>query len=372
MALILRNRTDIEDLTRGCTFFGTGGGGDMELGLKMLYPHVDEGVEIEIVDVESIGDDDWLACPYYSGTIAPPTPEIEEKRTRFPWDYYEKELAEGLAALEEHMGLAFAAAVPFELGGVNTPAPIDAAVKHGIPCVDGDYTGRAVPEICQNTVCSKGFSMAPLALVDWYGDKTIVHDIINYEMGERISKALSEAAWGRVGNVGFPVRGAAFREAVIPDTLSKSYSVGRIIRESQESGDSPADRIVSEIGGWILFEGTVEKKDWENREGYMWGETIIDGESDLKDGSTLKIWFKNENHVTWIDDEPWVTSPDIIEIINRKSGEPITNTDLKKGDNVSVIGMKAPDNLREPNAVKVLSPQYFGFDIEYSKIEDVI
>ncbi|NHJ13796.1 MAG: DUF917 domain-containing protein [Candidatus Thorarchaeota archaeon] len=370
MTLRLKTRTDVEDLTVGCTFFGTGGGGSLQLGLDMLYPHVDAGKTIEIIDAKRIGDKDWVACAYYSGTIAPPTPEIEELRTRFPWDSYEMELALGLKALEEHMGVKFKAVAPFELGGVNTPAPIDAAMKHGIPCVDGDYSGRAVPEICQNTVCVKGFSMAPLVLIDWYGNKTFVERIINYEMGERISKALSEVAWGRVGNVAFPVRGEDYKNVIIPGTLAKAYGVGRIIRECGETGDDPAERIVEKYGGWVLFRGEVVKKQWENREGYMWGDTTIRG-SGSKPGSELKVWFKNENHMTWLDGEPWVMSPDIIEIISQKSGAPITNTDIKKGDLVSVIGMEAAHPMfRTPEGLAVLGPRHFGFNIDYQKIEN--
>jgi DUF917 family protein len=371
MTLLLKTRTDVEDLTIGCNFFGTGGGGSRQMGLNMLYPHVDKGKVIEIVDTKSVKNEDWVACAYYSGTIAPPTSEIEALRKRFPWDYFEKELPTGLAALEEYMGVKFKAVAPFELGGINTPAPIDAAVKHGIPCVDGDYSARAVPEICQNTVCIKGFSMAPMALIDWFGNRSIVSNVINYEMGERISKALSETAWGRLGNVAFPVKGPDFHEAIIKGTLTKSYKVGRILRESRESGDDPADKVVENVGGWILFRGEVTGRTWENREGYMWGETEITG-TGIKPGKKLKVWFKNENHVTWLDNKPWITSPDIIEIIDSKTGNPITNTDIKKGNKVSVIGMKAENIFREPEGLKVLGPRHFGFDLDYKPIEKLV
>jgi DUF917 family protein len=371
MALILKTKTDVEDLTTGCTFFGTGGGGSKQLGLNMLYPHIDAGKAIEIVNVSKVKIDDWVACAYYSGTIAPPTPEIEALRTRFPWDYFEKELSLGLATLEDHMGVKFAAVAPFELGGVNTPAPIDAAVKHGISCVDGDYSGRAVPEICQNTVCVKGYSMAPMALIDWFGNKSIVEHVINYEMGERLSKALSEVAWGRLGNVAFPVKGKDFHDAIIPDTLTKSYNVGKMIRECRETGDDPANKIVEKVGGWVLFRGKVVGRTWENRVGYMWGETEIKG-SGIKPGSKMKVWFKNENHITWLDGKPWITSPDIIEIIDAKTGEPITNTDIKIGDNVTVIGMKTESIFRGPEGLKVLGPSHFGFDLDYKPIEKLV
>jgi DUF917 family protein len=371
MVLILKTRTDLEDLATGCSFFGTGGGGSKQLGLNMLYPHVDSGKKIEIVKTSFVNDNDWVACPYYSGTIAPPTPEIEALRNRFPQDYFEKELPTGLAALEDFMGIKFKAVAPFELGGVNTPAPIDAAVKHGIPCVDGDYSARAVPEICQNTVCVKNFSMAPMALIDWFGNKSIVQHVINYEMGERISKGLSEVAWGRLGNVAFPLKGTDFHDAIIPGTLTKSYNVGKIIRESRESGDDPGEKIVEKIGGWILFRGKVTGRLWENKAGYMWGETEITGKG-IKPGKKLRVWFKNENHITWLDNKPWITSPDIIEIINAKTGDPITNTDIKSGDNVTVIGMKSEEIFRSPDGLKVLGPKHFGFELDYKPIEKLV
>ena len=135
----------------------------------------------------------------------------------------------------------------------------------------------------------------------------------------------------------------------------------RIIRESRESGDDPAERIVNEIGGWVLFRGEVVSRTWENREGYMWGETVIKGNG-IKPGNMMKVWYKNENHVTWLDDKPWITSPDIIEIIDSKSGEPITNTDIKKGDPI----------YRTSVGLKVLGQRHFGFDLNYSPIEKLV
>ncbi|MHA1907924.1 MAG: DUF917 domain-containing protein, partial [Candidatus Thorarchaeota archaeon] len=182
---------------------------------------------------------------------------------------------------------------------------------------------------------------------------------------------LSEVAWGRVGNVAFPLQGKDFHDAIIPDTLTKSYNIGKIIRESRESGDDPAEKIVESQGGWVIFRGEVAGKTWENRDGYMWGETLIKG-SGIKPGNKMRIWFKNENHITWLNDKPWMTSPDIIEVIDSKTGEPITNTDIKEGDKVSVIGMKSPSVFRTPEGLNVLGPKHFGFDLDYQPIEDLV
>ena len=62
----------------------------------------------------------------------------------------------------------------------------------------------------------------------------------------------------------------------------------------------------------------------------------------------------------------------IIEVIDAKSGEPITNTDIKKGDMVSVIGMKIEPIFRTPEGLNVLGPKHFGFDLEYKPIENLV
>ncbi len=41
--------------------------------------------------------------------------------------------------------------MPLELGGASTPGCIGAGLATAIPAVDGDYTGRAIPEIPQTT-----------------------------------------------------------------------------------------------------------------------------------------------------------------------------------------------------------------------------
>ncbi|MGE0604784.1 MAG: hypothetical protein AB7O46_13465 [Xanthobacteraceae bacterium] len=38
------------------------------------------------------------------------------------------------------------------------------------------------------------------------------------------------------------------------------------------------------------------------------------------------MFLKNENHIVWIDDKPRFMAPDLICVVNAKTGEPYTNT----------------------------------------------
>ena len=115
----------------------------------------------------------------------------------------------------------------------------------------------------------------------------------------------------------------------------------------------------------------MSDRDWEDRDGYMFGTNVISGQEAFS-GRQMKIWFKNENHVTWIDDTPYVTSPDLVAVLDSKTGEPRTNTVIEKGMTVGVLGMPAPAALRSAAALNVLAPEWFGFDIPYRRIEEIV
>ena len=82
----LTSRQDCEDLVRGCTIFGTGGGGDPELGLARLYAALEAGTKIGCVDLASVPDDAWTCTAFMMGSIAPLTEETKQEMRRFGLD----------------------------------------------------------------------------------------------------------------------------------------------------------------------------------------------------------------------------------------------------------------------------------------------
>lgn len=369
----LKTRKEIEDFVRGCTFYGTGGGGLPKNGIESLVSELEKGTEIGWVDVNDVPDDAVTVCPFLMGSIAPHTPEVIEEMKRFGLTnpvYKEKErLAKAIVELAEYTGKKIEYLVPIELGGANTPGGVAAGLVNGIKVIDGDYTGRAIPEIPQTTPYLFGKTLWPISSVDEWGNVCIIKEAINYSMSERIGKLISAAAYGLSGDAGFLMTGKETKEVIIPGTLTECYNVGKLIRESREAGKDPVKELVSSLGGWVLIKGTVSKKEWEDKLGYYWGTHTITGEGEYK-GDTIKIWFKNENHICWKNDEVLVTSPDIITVVDAVTGEPYANPVLKEGDKVAVIGLKARQVFRSEKGIGILGPKAFGFDYEYVPIEE--
>ena len=373
--LVLHDKTDVEDFVRGCTFLGTGGGGSPKAGLALLTKDIEEYGEISIHDLNKLRSDSWVVTPYLMGSIAPKTPEVikemKEVGLTKKIGFAGKLLALAIVELEKYLGIEFDGVVSVEMGGGNTPGPVDAAFSLGKIVVNGDYAGRAIPEIAQITPYLYDIPPYPAVYIDEYGNKSIVKKAINYSMAERIGKLLSVASFGLVGGANFAIRAEVLKKIIVPNTLTKAYEIGKALREARERGEDPASIIAEKFNGWVLFRGVVRKKEWEDREGYMWGTTFIDGVKEFS-GHKARIWFKNENHLMWFDERILATSPDIIEVIDAETGEPVTKTDLSEGMKVSVIGLRGHEAFRSPKGLEVLGPKHFGFDVEYVPIEENI
>lgn len=369
----LTSRTEVEDFVRGCTFYGTGGGGLPSNGIDSLMSEIEKGNEVGWIDVGEIDDDTITVCPFLMGSIAPHTDEVKKEMKGFGLtDSVNKEkerLGKAVAELSKYTGKKIGAVVPIELGGANTPGPLAAGILNGIPCVDGDYTGRAIPEILQTTPYINGKVLWPVASVDEFDNICIIDKAINYRMVERIGKLIASGAYGLAGQAGFLMTGKEMKETIIPGTLTECYELGKMIRESRENDLNPIDEIIKKLDGYLLAKGTVIGKDTEDKLGYYWGIHTIAGEEDFE-GNSYKVWFKNENHIMWENDKPIITSPDIIVVVDAKTGEPYANPVLKVGDEVCVIGLKAREIFKSEKGIGVLGPRYFGYDIDYIPIEE--
>lgn len=371
---ILRTRQECEDFVRGLTFLGTGGGGSPQRGLDRLLAELESGHEIKWLDAADLPDETWTATVAGLGGRPPKEgPSVKElARIGLVQPRPENPLVVAVQELAAYAGVELGAIVPGEIGAGNVPAPLTVARQLGVPAIDGDYAGgRAIPELGQTIPEVYGKSLFPIAMVDRWGSICIIKEAVSSAMADRIGRMLATAAFGGVAFAAYllPVREA--REVMIPGTLTQAYQVGRVLREAVEKGLNPAEEAARFISGWVLFRGEVTETEWEDKEAYMFGYGTHHLRGLGEDaGHTLRIWYKNEFHITWHDDQPFVTSPDSIAVVDWETGEPYTNSRMAKGQKVGVIGRKGAEAHRTERGVDVLGPRHFGFDIEYVPIEE--
>lgn len=373
----LSTERDIHDFIEGCLALGTGGGGDPEEGLASLRGALTEGLEIGWVPLNEIDDDAMTVTGYAAGSIAPPdeaTAELIQSLHLKDMTTFDDALRLAIEELGRHLGSSIDALVPVEIGASNTPGPLVAAARLGIVVPDGDYSGRAVPDEMQGTPFINDVRSDPFTSVDAWGNIAVVPHVANPYMLERISKMLSIAGIHGTSIASTPLAGRDMKRIIVPGTLSKALNLGRATHEARIQDEDPVDALVDAADGWRLFDGVVRTKDWEDRDGYMFGSITIDGSRPAGEGSELRLWFKNENHVSWLDGDPWVCSPDLLTIVDAATGRGFTSTDVKPGDRVSVVAMRGLPIFRTDDALRnAFGPEYFGFpDVPYVPVEDLV
>ena len=57
------NKQDMIDVLYGCAVLGTGGGGPLEDGLKMMSPHFEKGETLKLITLDELPDDEYVVTP---------------------------------------------------------------------------------------------------------------------------------------------------------------------------------------------------------------------------------------------------------------------------------------------------------------------
>lgn len=354
------NYQEVEDILTGCGILGTGGGGSLQSGLTAVEKEFNEGKEFRLLDFDEIEDSAWFTNPYFCGSIMPEGEETEITGEEIP---------AAVKALEEHMQVIFDGLVSIEYGGGNTGEAMAAAAHLGKYMVDADAAGRAVPELQFSTYYVTEQPITPFSVTTPYGDVVIVKKVDSDARAEALSRFMAVGSDNLVGMADHPIQGKNLKNAVVPSALSYAEKVGKARREASCGGVNPVDAILEAANGKLLFEGIVTKEtNWEIKDGFTFGDIFLEGQKDFE--NTLgRVWYKNENMVFWINDEVILTCPDLICVVEKKTGMPVTNPNCVKGMELCVLGFKCHELWRTKRGLDILNPRFFGFDMDCRFLE---
>ncbi len=160
----LIKKQDCIDFLTGLKLLGTGGGGSPASGLEMLLKALEEGLTLSWIDAAELPDDVYSCTTFGSGSISEGRPENEEqidqlgKKLGIPNKFGHRAPEMAVRELEAYSGVKVGA--PFRWNWVRPiPSPLVTAARLGISRIDGDYSGRAVPQEMQTTYFLKGLSI---------------------------------------------------------------------------------------------------------------------------------------------------------------------------------------------------------------------
>lgn len=362
----IKTQQQIEDFTRGCCFYATGGGGDPLFGQRMLQEALDAGKNISIVDADEILEDAWTVCPYLMGPApGPESKSLQEEKEKYGLseEVVMNMPAAAVRLLLKREKIKLDAVIPLEMGGASTASAVATAAWFGVPVIDGDYEGRALPEITQMLSAIHNHPLFPLASCDAHGNEIIIERTINQKMSERFGKLIATGSFGLVGQATLLTQFGKVKHLLSMHTLSKAMTIGSILRNAREKRVGSVEEIMEVTGAKVVFNGCVTKRKAEIQDGYYVGDIFIEGSGSFKNNQ-LRVWFKNENILSWINGDAYIACPDLITMIDHTTFEPIINGKLEEGAKVIVFAIKAAQDFLTDLALHVLGPKHFGFDFQ--------
>jgi DUF917 family protein len=357
---------DVDDLARGAAILGTGGGGDPYLGGLMLRQALLDGHRVELVDVDSLADDDFVT-PF--GMMGAPTVIVEKIPNG-------AEMVAALRTLERFAGSDAKALLCAEIGGVNALLPLVLAARCGLPVVNGDGMGRAFPQLQMTTYHIFGISAGPMVMADEYGNTVLIEARDSSEV-ERLGRNMVVAMGGSCSICLYPMHGRDAKRSLVRSTLTLALGLGRTVRQARGKSADPFKSLLEYLRGTeyyqhcsVLFEGKVVDLLRETSGGWAMGKIVIDGLGPCL-GRRISVQFQNEHLVAKEGDRVLTIVPDLIAVLDASTAEPITTEGLKYGQRVAVLGISAAPIMRSPQALAVFGPQAFGLADPFIPLEQL-
>lgn len=355
MTGLLDERTLIH-LAHGCAVLGTGGGGDSEIGLLMAMQALADYGPAQLVDLNELPDD-ALIMP--CGMIGAPTVSLEKIENG-------GEAARLVAEVEQLWGKPVVALMSAEIGGSNGLLPAAWAARLGLPVVDADGMGRAFPEVPMVTMELAGISPCPSVMTDERAN-VIVFRANSGAWLERLARIATVEFGGAAASAEYVLTAAEARSAVVVGSVSLAIKIGSAVAAAVEQ---PVKALVETLSVSQLITGKVADVERRTARGFTRGAVIVEGLG-LDSGRVVRIEIQNENLVALERGHVLASVPDLITVLDSDTADAIATERVRYGQRVTVIAFPCAPVWRTPAGLALTGPRAFGYDFEYTSVEDL-
>lgn len=338
------SEVDLHWITIGCYILGTGGGGSPYSTMLRVRGILRSGGTVRVVSPDDLKDDARVGC---GGGAGSPTVGIEKLQS------------DELMDAQNHLYDLFKGGkathiIPVEIGGSNglSGLVLGSSGNMNIPCIDGDWMGRAYPTKWQTTPVVFGereIVFAPVAVADGNGNTLYMGTATSDLKVEQVIRAALSQMGSAVGTADAPVTGAETKRWAVEHTISLSWRIGREVARARAENriDNVADSIIDAVGGAetgrVLFKGKIVDVERKLYMGHVYGEVIVEGTGATYAGK-IKIPFKNENIAAIRipengesktgeekNEDVLAIAPDLIAVIDAQNGEAIGTPEYRYG-----------------------------------------
>jgi hypothetical protein len=362
---------DLEDILNGAAIIACGGGGPISVGQQIIDYFKKNNKTVQLLDPKEFGAKDMTCVSAFMGSPDAAADALSPESIT-------SAAVAAFEALQKATSYTYKAVTPGEVGAGNSFVPMTVAAEKGIPVLDVDGAGRAIPSLTQVTYASHQVPVSPMVLGNTTNVVTV--DVKTVELAEQIAREIVSAPdFGQDGGMAFwSMNGKTMRDAAIHNTMTYALNLGTALRESKASkGKKKQDPVTTVInyldGGKLLFVGKISSSDEVTSGGFDTGRLFIKNQA----GQEMIIYNQNENLMAWNTDDnfPLILAPDMISFI-ATDGTTFTNAsgDMAKvkGKEIAVIGSRARAKLRDSDytvAAFMTTLRQLGYGGKYFKFD---
>ncbi|MBK4217960.1 DUF917 family protein [Paracoccus caeni] len=326
MARILTEK-DVEPAVRGGAVYAAGGGGWVDHGRKLGYAAVNAGAP-ELVSIDELGDDDWVATAAAIGAPASTT----------PWEMRGVDYVKAVQLLQEALGERVAALMIGQNGKSSTlNAWLPSAIL-GCKVLDAVGDMRAHPTGDMGAIGMAGKPDQSIqTAVGGNREQNRYIELVTRGATGRVSPILrtaSDMSGGFIASARNPVRASYVAKNAALGGISKALELGHAIIAAEPKGPAAVlDAMLKTTGGAVLIEGEItEKNVVYTNEAFDVG-TVTIGSGD----KAVKLHVMNEYMaVEAADGTRLATFPDVITTLSPQM-EPLSVGELRVGMRVHVL-----------------------------------
>lgn len=343
---------DLENLSLGSAFLGSGGGGDPCYALLMTKFLIEKYGPINLISVEELREDDFIVPVSMMGA-----PLVSMERL-----ISGREVDNLLKTIEEKLQRKPTVLMTAEIGGSNAFTALIAAAKSGLPVLDADMMGRAFPELQMSSCYLKKLDATPAVVADCLGN-TVLIETSDAETLEKIARFVTVSMGSGSAVSFYLMKQADVSDAVVTGSFTQALELGEAITNARKEGKDPIQALIDKSRGVLIEKGTLIDINQTLADGFLKGSVAI-----LSENRKIKLIYQNEYLLAESEDNILATTPDLIVLLEENSGTPITSESLRYGLQVSLIAIPAPKIWQTVEGLKLVGPRAFGYDIDYQPV----
>jgi DUF917 family protein len=339
---------DVEAAVKGGSVYAAGGGGWADHGRMLGYAAVNVG-KPELVSIEELGDNDWVATAAAIGAPASTT----------PWEMQGIDYVKAVQLLQESLGEKLSGLIIGQNGKSSTLNGWLPSAILGTKVVDavGDIRAHPTGDMGSIGMAGSPEQMIQTAVGGNRAENRYIELVVKGATAKisPVLRAAADQSGGFIASCRNPLRASYVRKNAALGGISMALKLGEAIIEAEKRGGSAIiDAICKTTGGHILAEGTITRKDVVyTKEAFDIGTiTVGAGEKAV----TLHVM----NEYMAVEDAGGTrlaSFPAVITTLSEE-GEPLSVGQLKGGMHVFILHV--PKEII-PLSASVLDPTVYPF-----------